>query len=49
MQFDRDHLPPSALEFVVITDAPHIVDPFMYRAEGDSVNPTIVRDLDRPR
>jgi hypothetical protein len=44
MRFDRDHLPPSDFEFVVIADTHHIVDPFMYRAEGDSVNPTIVRD-----
>jgi hypothetical protein len=43
-RFDRQHLPPATFEFVVIADTHHIVDPFMYRAEGDSVNPTIVRD-----
>ena len=44
VRFDRSSLPPAELEFVVIADTHHIVDPFMYPAEGDSVNPDLVRD-----
>lgn len=40
--FDRTYLPPSGLEFVVIADTHHIVDPGMYRTKGDSVTPELV-------
>ena len=42
--FDRSYLPPAQLEFVVIADTHHIVDPYMYKAEGDSVTPELTAD-----
>jgi hypothetical protein len=42
--FDRSYLPPALLEFVVIADTHHIVDPHMYKAEGDSVTPELTAD-----
>ncbi len=42
--FDRSYLPASDLEFVVIADTHHIVDPGMYSTKGDSVTPEIVRE-----
>ena len=42
--FDRSDLPKADLEFVVIADTHHLVDPGMYSAKGDSVTPDIVRE-----
>lgn len=42
--FDRSDLPQAALEFVVIADTHHLVDPGMYSTKGDSVTPEIVRE-----
>ena len=42
--FDRSDLPRADLEFVVIADTHHLVDPGMYSAKGDSVTPEIVRE-----
>lgn len=42
--FDRSDLPGADLEFVVIADTHHLVDPDMYSATGDSVTPEIVRE-----
>ena len=42
--FDRSDLPEADLEFVVIADTHHLVDPGMYKAKGDSVTPEIVRE-----
>ncbi len=42
--FDRSYLPACSLEFVVVADTHHIVDPGMYSAEGDSVTPELTRD-----
>jgi hypothetical protein len=44
IRYDRSYLPPAELEFVVIADTHHIVDPGMYRTKGDSVTPDLVRD-----
>ena len=42
--FDRSDLPEADLEFVVIADTHHLVDPGMYSTKGDSVTPEIVRE-----
>lgn len=42
--FDRSDVPQAALEFVVIADTHHLVDPGMYSTKGDSVTPEIVRE-----
>ena len=44
LSFDRSDLPAADLEFVVIADTHHLVDPGMYAAKGDSVTPDIVRE-----
>ncbi len=43
-RFDRSDVPLADLEFVVLADTHHLVDPGMYRAKGDSVTPEIVRE-----
>ncbi len=43
-RFDRTDLPPADLEFVVLADTHHLVDPGMYSTKGDSVTPEIVRE-----
>ena len=43
-RFDRSDVPEADLEFVVIADTHHLVDPGMYAAKGDSVTPEIVRE-----
>ncbi|MDE0168411.1 MAG: metallophosphoesterase [bacterium] len=43
-RFDRSDVPQADLEFVVIADTHHLVDPGMYSAKGDSVTPEIVRE-----
>ena len=42
--FDRSDVPQADLEFVVIADTHHLVDPGMYSTTGDSVTPEIVRE-----
>ncbi len=42
--FDRSDVPQADLEFVVIADTHHLVDPGMYSTKGDSVTPEIVRE-----
>ncbi len=42
--FDRSDVPEADMEFVVIADTHHLVDPGMYSAKGDSVTPEIVRE-----
>lgn len=42
--FDRSYLPAALLEILVIADTHHIVDPHMYKAEGDSVTPELTAD-----
>ena len=42
--FDRSDVPQADLEFVVIADTHHLVDPDMYSTKGDSVTPEIVRE-----
>lgn len=41
---DHSDLPEADLEFVVLADTHHLVDPGMYSAKGDSVTPEIVRE-----
>ncbi len=43
-RFDRSDVPQADLEFVVIADTHHLVDPGMYSTKGDSVTPEIVRE-----
>ncbi|WP_420611596.1 metallophosphoesterase family protein [Candidatus Spongiisocius sp.] len=43
-RFDRSDVPEADLEFVVLADTHHLVDPGMYSATGDSVTPEIVRE-----
>ena len=43
-RFDRSDVPEADLEFVVLADTHHLVDPGMYSAKGDSVTPEIVRE-----
>ena len=43
-RFDRSDVPKADLEFVVLADTHHLVDPGMYSAKGDSVTPEIVRE-----
>ena len=43
-RFDRSDVPEADLEFVVIADTHHLVDPGMYSTTGDSVTPEIVRE-----
>ena len=43
-RFDRSDVPPADLEFVVLADTHHLVDPGMYSTKGDSVTPEIVRE-----
>jgi hypothetical protein len=42
--FDTSRLEPAALEFVVVSDTHHILDPEMYAHEGDSVSAALTRD-----
>jgi len=42
--FDRSDIPAADLEFVVLADTHHLVDPGMYSTKGDSVTPEIVRE-----
>ena len=42
--FDRADVPEADLEFVVLADTHHLVDPGMYSTKGDSVTPEIVRE-----
>ncbi len=43
-EFDLSHLEPAALEFVVVSDTHHILDPGMYAQQGDSVSADLTRD-----
>ncbi len=43
-RFDRSDVPEADLEFVVLADTHHLVDPGMYSTKGDSVTPEIVRE-----
>ena len=43
-RFDRSYVPEADLEFVVLADTHHLVDPGMYSTKGDSVTPEIVRE-----
>ena len=43
-RFDRTDVPRADLEFVVLADTHHLVDPGMYSTKGDSVTPEIVRE-----
>ena len=43
-RFDRSDVPEADLEFVVLADTHHLVDPGMYSSKGDSVTPEIVRE-----
>ena len=43
-RFDRTDVPRADLEFVVLADTHHLVDPDMYSTKGDSVTPEIVRE-----
>ena len=42
--FDLSRLEPAALEFVVVSDTHHILDPEMYAQPGDSVSAELTRD-----